>query len=147
MSEENVDIVRRVTGLAEEGIRRGDPGAPWDDCVAQGLITPNLEWRAGSRGGTGVAGLNDVVGREGYVEFAGRWTEDFDNYEAEYERFIEAGDDRVLVLVRSSGTGKASGAPVELHTAMLFELEEECVVRVVIFLNQEDAFKAAGIQE
>ena len=102
MSEENVEVVRRVTEIGEEALRRDDPGAGFDNCVAEGLIATNLEYQAGTRGGIGVAGIEDVVGREGVVRFVRRWTEDFDDYETEYERFIDAGDDRVLVLAHQT---------------------------------------------
>jgi ketosteroid isomerase-like protein len=128
-------------------MRRDDPGAGFDECVAQGLIATNLEYQGGPRGGIGVAGLEDVVGREGFVQFVRRWTEDFDDYETEYERIIDAGDDRVLVPTQQTGTGRESGVPVEIRVAMLYELEAGCVVRVRIFLDPEDAFKAAGLEE
>ena len=147
MSEENVEVVRRVTEMGEEAIRRDDLGAGFDECVARGLIATNVEYQAGPRGGTGVAGLDDVVGRDGLVQFLRRWTEDFHDLETEYEGFIDAGDDRVLVLMHSSGTGKASGVPVEIRTAALYELEAGCIVRVFVFLRPEDAFKAAGLEE
>jgi ketosteroid isomerase-like protein len=147
MSQENVEIVRRATDMAEEGLRRGDPGAAFDECVAEGLIASNTEWRAGPRAGIGVAGLEDFVGREGYVQFVQTVSEDFDNQETEYERFIDAGDDRVLVVTNTSATGRGSRAPVEMRMAWLFELEAGCVVRVVLFLDPKDAFKAAGLSE
>ena len=147
MSEENVEVVRRVTEIGEEALRRDDPGAGFDNCVAEGLIATNLEYQAGPRGGIGVAGIEDVVGREGVVRFVRRWTEDFDDYETEYERFIDAGDDRVLVLAHQTGTGRESGVPVEIRVALLYELEAGCVVRVRVFLDPEDAFKAAGLSE
>jgi ketosteroid isomerase-like protein len=147
MSQENVEVVRRVVELADEGLRRGDLAAAFDEGIAQGLIASNVEWQGGVRGGTGVAGLGDVVGKEGVVQFVRRWTEDFDDFVTEYEQFIDASDDRVLVLTHQSGTGKESRAPVEMPTAMLFEVEAGCVVRVVIFLNREDALEAAGLRE
>ena len=94
-----------------------------------------------------MAGLEDVVGRAGFVQFVRRWTEDFDDFWTEYERFIDAGDDRVLVLTHQSGTGKGSGAPVDMRPALLFKLEAGCVVQVVVFMNREDAFKAAELSE
>jgi ketosteroid isomerase-like protein len=147
MSQENVEIVRRTFEIAEEAHRRRDPGAAFDECVAQGLIASNTEWRAGPRGGIGIAGLEDFVGREGYVQFARMLTEDFDDLETEVERSIDAGDDRVLVLARASGTGRASRAPVEMRPAYICELEAARVVRVVMFMNWEIALEAAGLSE
>jgi hypothetical protein len=54
MSEENVEIVRRVTEIAEESIPpRGDPGTGFDECVAQGFISPKLEWQGVQDEGSG----------------------------------------------------------------------------------------------
>ncbi len=60
---------------------------------------------------------------------------------------VSAGDDRVVVLMCSSGTGKASGVPVEICAAQLYELEAGRILRVSVFLRPEDAFKAAGLRE
>jgi SnoaL-like domain len=94
-----------------------------------------------------VAGLDDVAGRGGFVQFIGSWINEFDDFEATYERIIDAPDDLVLVLTHLSGTGKESRAPVEIRTAQLYELEGGCVVRVVLFLDREAAFRPAGLSE
>ena len=67
MSQENVEIVRRVLELSQEGIRRRDFGRAIDEGVAAGLISSNLEWRGGGRGGAAVVGVGDEAGREGIV--------------------------------------------------------------------------------
>jgi hypothetical protein len=56
MSQENVEIVRRAFEIVQEGVRRGDPGAAFDKSVREGNSAPNLEWRAGERGGVGRPG-------------------------------------------------------------------------------------------
>jgi ketosteroid isomerase-like protein len=147
MSEENVEIVRRTIEIAEEGVRTGDHGAAFDRCVAQGLITSNLEVMGGRRGGTGVAGLADVVGREGYVEFLRTFTEDFEDYASEYEQIIDAGNDRVVVVTSTQGTGKGSRVRVEMRAGMVFTLEAGCVVRITLFIKPDEALKAAGVRE
>ena len=145
MSEENVEIARRTIALAEEGVRQGDPGAAFDECVAQGLIAPSLEWKGGSRGGAAVVGLDDVVGREGYVEFMHRWSEGFDNYAIESEQVIDAGGDRVVATTRASGTGKGSRARVEMRAGMVCTFDAQCVVRISLFLDPDEALGAAGL--
>jgi ketosteroid isomerase-like protein len=147
MSQENVEVVRRTFEIAEEGTRRGDPGAAFDEAVVQGLITSNLEFRGGTRGGTGVAGLDDVVGREGYVEFVARWIEDFDDHATEYEQIVDAGNDRVVAITRMRATGKGSRVPVEMRTGMLFTLEARCIVQVTLFIEPDKALEAAGLRE
>jgi ketosteroid isomerase-like protein len=147
MSQENVGVVRRAFELSQEGLRRGDPGAAFDQCVREGIVASNFEWRAGFRGGVGVAGMGDVAGREGYLELLTTWTEDFDDYEQETEAIIDADNDRVVAITRNRGTGKGSGAPVELRTAQVFTLEAGRIVRVDVFLKPEAALEAAGLSE
>jgi len=147
MSPENGAIVRRAFELVQEGLRQGDVGAAFDQSVLEGIVASNFEWRAGMRGGMGVAGMGDVAGREGYIELLTTWTEDFDDFEQETEAIIDAGNDRVVGITRNRGTGKGSGAPVELRTAQVFTLEAGRIVRVDVFLKPEAALKAAGLSE
>jgi ketosteroid isomerase-like protein len=147
MSEENVETVRRFIEIADEGLRRGDPGAGFDQCVAQGLISSNLEVRGGRRAGNGVAGLDDVAGREGYVEFLRTFTEEFENYASECEQIIDAGNNRVVAITSSQGTGKGSRVRVEMRVGMVFALEAGCIVWVTLFIKPDEALKAAGLRE
>ena len=147
MSRENVEVVRRSIELAQEGLRGGDLGAAFDQSVREGIVASNFEWRAGIRGGVGVAGMGDVAGREGYVELLTTWTEDFDDYEQEIEAIIDADNDRVVAITRQTGTGKGSGARVEMRTGQVFILAAGRIVRVEVFLKPEAALKAAGLRE
>jgi ketosteroid isomerase-like protein len=147
MSEENVEIVRRVSELVQEGVRRHDVGGAIDEGVATGLIPPNCEVRGGRRGGAAVVGVGDEVGRDGMVEFMRTWTEDFSDFSFDVEQTIDAGENRVVVIQRQVGTGKASGVPVEMHTATIFRLDSRQVVRVDLFLDPAKALEAAGLRE
>jgi hypothetical protein len=80
MSQENVEVVRRAVEISAEAGRQGDPGAGFDKCVREGIVASDLDWRAGVRGGVGVAGIDDFAGRDGFIEFMRRWTEDFDDF-------------------------------------------------------------------
>src|SRR5919198_1503687 len=102
--------------------------------VAAGLMSPDCEWRGGPRGGDAVVGVGDEVGSEGIVGFVRTWTEDFSNFAIEVEDIIEADKNRIVVIQRHIGTGKASGAPVDMHTAQIFTLDARQVVRIAIFL-------------
>jgi hypothetical protein len=83
MSQENVEVVRRAVEISAEAVRQGDPGAGFDKCVREGIVASDLDWRAGVRGGVGVAGIDDFAGRDGIIEFMRRWTEDFDVFAVE----------------------------------------------------------------
>ena len=72
--------------------------------------------------------------------FVGTW----DDYEIEFERYLEAGD-QVLVIVRDRGRGKGSGALVERHWAQLWTVRDGKVVRFRPYADPEAGLEAAGL--
>jgi ketosteroid isomerase-like protein len=50
-------------------------------------------------------------------------------------------------MFHQHATGSASGATVELHMALLYELENGRVIRMRNFLDPAEALKAAGLSE
>jgi ketosteroid isomerase-like protein len=65
----------------------------------------------------------------------------------EVERVIDAGDKGVVVLLRLRASGKQSGAPVDFAWAMLTELAGGKITASRAFLDQDQALKAAGLQD
>ena len=63
------------------------------------------------------------------------------------ERVIDAGDDRVVAMFHQHATGHGSGATVDLHMALLYELENGRVVRMRNFNERHEALEAAGLSE
>jgi ketosteroid isomerase-like protein len=147
MSRENVEIVRRALDITGEALRRGDPGAAFDECVREGLIASDLAWRAGFRGGVGVAGIRDFVGREGFVDFVRTWTEDFDDFAVEADEIIDTDTDRVVAIARHHGIGKVSRAPVEIQVGVVYKLAARRIVQVELFLDPSHALQVAGVGE
>src|SRR4051794_29825409 len=93
MSQQNMEIVRRGIHEFQAGLARGDPGAIFDS----EFVAPDAEWITDPNPNTAV-GLRPVYrGRDGFVEFMGTWTEDFD-WSIDLERLIDAGDDRVVAM-------------------------------------------------
>jgi ketosteroid isomerase-like protein len=141
MSEENVEIVRRVIEGFQAGVERGDfvnapetsellaDGYEW--ILEAGPVTERQVWR----------------GREGFLEFIRDWTEDFPDWSARVERLIGAGDDRVVALTSQSGTGKGSGVPVELNLGQVYEFVEGRIVRVRNYQSHAEALEAVGLAE
>jgi ketosteroid isomerase-like protein len=139
MSQENVEIVRRMYEEWWAGLERDDPGAVFDsEAVADDAewITPQFEgtrqvWR----------------GREEYVEWFRTWTEEFEDWSLRVERLIDAGQDRVVALTHQSGTGRESGAPVEFKVGVVLELKDRRVVRARSYFSYAAALEAAGLPE
>ena len=133
---ENLDLVR---SLHTEHWERGEffEYAAWAhpqiDCVMVDGPTPGS--------GAGLAGMVHV------------WQEVISPYEgfsvaAEGYREIDAG--RVLVLVRFSGRGRASGVElgdVSTRNAALFEIDGGLVRRLTLYWDRERAFADLGLEE
>jgi ketosteroid isomerase-like protein len=139
MSEENIEIVRRVFEAFQAGLVRGDPAAVFDS----GVVASDAEWIMPPRS----PGFRSVYrGRDGFLEFMRTWTEDFD-WSIELERVMDAGNDRVVAVFHQRATGKGSGVPVELHMGLLYELQDGRVIRMRNFLDPAEALEAAGLRE
>jgi ketosteroid isomerase-like protein len=139
MSEENVELVRRLIGEWFAGLERGDPGAPFDT----GGVADDFEWIVPEP-------LPDRLvfrGREGFLEWFRTWTGEFENWSVQTERLIDVGHNRVVALTHQSGIGKLSGVPVELNIGMVWELKNGGVVRIRNYLTHTEALEAAGLSE
>jgi ketosteroid isomerase-like protein len=122
MSAENVEIVRRVFADYLAGLERGDPGAFFDSEDVSDDYEAVLP--------RGFEGSTVWRGREEFVELIRTGIAEFAGYSTRVERLIDAGDDRVVALLRLSAVGKRSGAPVEWAMGQVVELDEGRVVRV-----------------
>jgi ketosteroid isomerase-like protein len=130
MSEKNVEIVRSI--LADWA--RGDfSSVDWADPEIE-YIQP-LE-KVGTRG-------VDALDRR-WRDFLGAWK----YFATKPERFIDVGDDRVLVLVSFEAHGRASDAPTTgFSGGQLFTLREGKVVRLALYSTHAEALEAAGLSE
>jgi ketosteroid isomerase-like protein len=63
------------------------------------------------------------------------------------ERVIAVDDERVLVLSRTTQTGRASGVTLETCGAQEFTFRDGLLVRYKVYPDRDDALKAAGLEE
>ena len=138
MSEENIEIVRRVIEEFQAALTRGEPEAVFDT----GLMAADCEWIPFA----GFPGPGVYRGREDFAEFFRIWTEDFEDWSVRIERLVDAGNDRVVTLMHQSATGKGSGVPVELHFGQVADLKDGQVVRIRNIQDPSEALEAAGLQ-
>ncbi len=139
MSEENVEIAQRLFEEFQAGLVRGDPGA-WFDPEA---VADDFEWIVP----TPLDGRSVWRGREGFVKFMRTWTEQFEDWSMRVERWIDAGEDRVVALTCQSATGKGSGVPVELNLGQVWEFEAGRVARVRAYFTHAETLEAVGLSE
>jgi ketosteroid isomerase-like protein len=140
MSEENVELVRRVFEEFQAGLKRDDPGA----FIDSEAVADDYEWVIPP---PGLDGRSVWRGREGFLEFMGTWTEQFEDWSVRIERLIDAGENRVVAVTSQSATGKGSGVPVEMSISQVHELEGGRLARVTNYLSHDEALAAAGLRE
>jgi ketosteroid isomerase-like protein len=140
MSEENVEIVRRVFENFQMAYKHGHFQESLS--VEAGLLDPDWELVPAAE-----LTMEHYRGYEGFERFMESWTEGFDQWSIEAEQFIDAGHDRVVQIARQRATGKESGVPVELEFGLLYELKAGRVIRAHMFQDPADALEAAGLRE
>jgi len=104
---------------------------------------PDVEW-------VPLAGTVDSTAvRQGYAAMKERLTEMFaamDEPRIAAEEFIEAGV-RIVVAVRVSGRGKASGAHVDTRWFHVLTERDGKAVRIEWYATRAEALKAVGLEE
>jgi ketosteroid isomerase-like protein len=136
MSEENVEVVRRVY----------DAAARRDAETVLALYDPKIEWDWTRVSGLfGQGGL--YRGREALQRWFQEWSEGLDHIEYEAEELIAAGDDRVISEAYMRGRGRASGIEVASTLYAVWTIREGKIVQVVWFPTRAEALEAAGLSE
>jgi ketosteroid isomerase-like protein len=139
MSQENVEIVRRVDDAFLAGLERGD----FAGGAATGLVSEDHELIVVAE----FPGQRRYRGTEEVVEFVQRWTEDFERFSLHRQELIDAGNGRVFTSHKQSAIGKGSGVPIEVEYFSVWELEAGLVVRILHYLDRDEALGAAGLSE
>jgi ketosteroid isomerase-like protein len=71
----------------------------------------------------------------------------FDDFRAEAVDLIEAGEDKVIVVVRISGRAKLSGVETDLTYAELWKFRDGKVAWGRQYWTRDQALEAAGLRE
>ena len=136
MSQENVEIVRRVY----------DAVARHDSAVVYSLYDPEVEWDFSRHPIGDIMSRKRHHGHQGLRDWFREWRGSWETIDDELLELMDAGDDHVISVVRSHGTGRSSGMHVGLRHAALWTIREAKVLRVVWFGTREEALRAAGLQ-
>jgi hypothetical protein len=123
MSEENVNILRQ----GYEAFNRGDID------TVMGIMDPNIEWQEPDVEGLPARGTHH--GPEAVANNVfGSVVENWDDFQAVPEEFLDAGE-RVVVLGRFQGRGKATGGTLDAPFAHVWTLRDG---KLVHFRNYTD---------
>jgi ketosteroid isomerase-like protein len=136
MSQENVEIVRKVFDAAA----RGDAAAVFD------LYDPYIVWDA-TRTERGAVGGKVVQGREDLLKWLREWYEPWETVDDILEELIDAGQQRVVSIMVQRGRGRASGIEVENRMGAVWTLQDDKIIRAVWFPSREEALEAVGLSE
>ncbi len=137
MSQENVEIVRRLIGAARSG-----PADATSEVVV-GLGDPKVEFRSRL---TAVEGAT-YRGHDGVRSYFRDLNDTFAEWRNESDDIVEMDDDLVLAKSCFHGIGKDSGAEVELPTAVIVALSNGKVMHVHSRATRREALEAAGLSE
>ena len=138
MSEENVEVVRRIVDAHQRG----------DFASVFAGYDPDIEWHPGNVPASQWSDFEPVYhGHEGVRTFWRTWFAAWETVDFEYEEFIDAGD-QVLSIVSQRVRGRTSGVELEWTSyGQLWTIRDDKVVRVQFFPNRDEALEAAGLSE
>src|SRR5829696_2819176 len=132
MSQENVELVRRgFDAFARRDI----------DAILAGL-DPDIDVRPAPE----LPGADSYHGHAGFVAFMERFLESWEEYRLTPERFIDAGD-QVVVLYQAVGRGRGSGIDLETRFGHVWTVREGRAVRWEVFRTHGEALEAVGLPE
>jgi ketosteroid isomerase-like protein len=130
MSEENVEIVRRIYAAWTDG-------SPLDS----GLLDSEIEWvnphdavETGTRSGLGEFGMA-----------AEKLGDTFNELRVDFDRLIDAGE-RVVVIGTLRARGRGSGIETERQQGYVWTLRDGKAIRFQWFNEPQEALEAAGIE-
>jgi ketosteroid isomerase-like protein len=107
---------------------------------AAALFAPEAEWH----NTPSFPGPSVCVGLDQIVDFWEGMAEGFGGGGNEIEQITEI-DGQVVVGIRSWGSGRLSGAPVNVQYAAIFELVDQHITRVRVHGNYAEALEAVRL--
>ena len=129
MSQENVEIVRRVYDRWAEG-----------DFEEGGVFDPLIIFVMGR----GFPEAGTYVGTERVAEYMRGFLEPWERLTIRAEEIIQVGDS-VVVAVRQEGVGRESGAATEFDYLSVWSFRGGKVIRFETFRESAEAFDAVGL--
>ena len=136
MSEENLDVVRRIY----------DAAARRDDVIPFEVYAEDIIWDISNSRRALLAMKPVYHGHDGVRQY---WRENLSAFGAidfEVEELIDAGD-QVLAVIREREVGRASGVPVETTHLAVYTLRGSKVIQMQVFDDRQQALEAAGLEK
>jgi ketosteroid isomerase-like protein len=139
MSQENVEFVKGLLAGAADMDKQALLAA-LPQLIAQ-ACDPGIEWVEDPQRADGQV----YRGHGGVKQAFERWLEQWDEYGYEAERYVDCGDE-VLVVARERGRGMTSGASVSSHIYSVWTIRASKIARYREFYDEQTALEAAGLR-
>jgi ketosteroid isomerase-like protein len=133
MSQDNVEIVR----LMVEEFNSDEPRR------ALVRFHPEIEFTSTANALDGAA----YVGVEGMGTYADDLEAAFEEWHSQDDRFVDAGDGRVVWLHRIVGLAKTSRYPVDQPIGIVWTLRDGLIWRGQAYFGHADALASVGLEE
>ena len=133
MSQENVEIVRAMWAAYGRGDFRASLGAYTDDTV----------WDDTRYRPDGAVHR----GRDALVDVVRTWRGAWEDYDVEAEEVLDAGADRVAVVLRETGRGKGGGVVMTNRWGQVMTVRGGKIAHTMVYREPEEALAAAGLSE
>ncbi len=155
MSQENVDIVRRMYEEARdayygriEALHEAHENGDFGDFMtaAEETLDPDFVLAPPEDSPFPEAGTREWRGREGFLRFVAGQTEGFEAMSLEPEEFIDAGD-RVVVPLQFGGKARYTGLEVKFAVVHVVTIRDGKATRLDIYMSRREALEAAGLSE
>ena len=135
MARDKVDVAKRMVDAYNS--------RDVDRAFAE-LVTLDFEWYPAIA--RALDGGSVYRGREGVERFAADTSENWEELQNVAAEFRDLGD-RVFVLGRLKGRGKASGAPIDQPFAGIFDFRGDRIWRYRVYFDHTEGLRAAGLSE
>ncbi|MEO7197391.1 MAG: nuclear transport factor 2 family protein [Solirubrobacterales bacterium] len=136
MSEENVEIVRRIVRAFEER----------DRATATEPLDPRIEWDSSRIMADDIRGI--YHGLDGVADFWIRWLAAWRTVEVGEPEMFDGGDHVLGWFANQRNIGRQSGIEVRNpEFGLLYAFQGGKIVRVTLYVDKEEALEAAGLSE
>jgi ketosteroid isomerase-like protein len=137
MLQENVEIARRAFEAFNRTFAEGSPDF-------YELLDPAVDWAPMSALLEGTS----YHGHDGVRKWIEEMKRDWASYETRPERYLDLGDDRVLILGTWRARGRGGDVELDFQQASwLLQLKGGRVALLRTFTDREQALEAAGLSE
>ncbi len=133
MSRENVEVVRASWAAYAVGDYEASLGA-----YAENTVWDDTRYRPDGAVHAGHGALVDVVRT---------WRETWERHDIEVEDVLDAGGDRVAVVLRETGEGKGGGVQLTTRWAVVATVRDRKIAHTTVYRTPEEALEAVGLRE